>query len=153
MVQTIKQKKDPQALKAKVHSEVIDYDFDVKKYPLTPGVEEQVQQDHCLISPLLPKESTKGGIILATSTMQAAEHLAQLGRIEAVGPLWYGLSPWDRVPEEKRLKVGDFVAFRAYSSAKIGLNDKFLITPLSAILWQFSPEALSAKGVDLKIYA
>lgn len=141
------------ALKAKTSSEVFDFDFNVAEFPLAEGTESRVQADRCLISPVIPKETTRGGIILAHQTQEAATFLAQAGQIVAVGPLWYQMSPFDRIPEEDRLKPGDFVTFQPYQSFKMDLDSRFLVTPLTALLWKFDPVALKEKGIDLQIYS
>lgn len=72
-----------------------------------------------LVQIRLPKEVSKGGIILSTYSKEAEQDNTQVAKVIAVGPLAYKnretMTPW---PEGAWAKEGDFIFVPKYAGAR-----------------------------------
>lgn len=128
---------------AKLKAEAFLFDFDVDDFP--EGCSTPLQ-DLCVIAPLKPKEKTKGGIILAESTKEVGDYIAQFGRIERIGEFFYETGAFKEA--KTKPKVGDYVQFLPYNGRRFDVNGmKFYLLTQKDLLQIINPE------FDLQIYS
>jgi len=126
-------------LAAKVKAEPMIYDFDVDEFPIECSTP---LQDICVIAPLKPKEKTAGGIILAPTTTEIGDYIAQFGRIERVGEFFYETGAFKEA--KVKPKVGDYVQFVPYNGRRFDVKGaKFFLLTSKDILQIINPEFTS----------
>ena len=94
------------------------------------GLEEKYKKQHedlpkptgwrLLVLPFKMKDKTKGGIVLAESTLEKQQVASQCGLILAMGPQCY--MDKERYPEGPWCKVGDWVMFARYAGSRIKIE-------------------------------
>jgi co-chaperonin GroES (HSP10) len=92
------------------------------QFPDSFPIEYTPSINYCLVGKARPKEQTKGGIIMPDSTVKGDQTLSQVGKIMAVGPLFYGIGSAKLVPDDDVPKVGDFVYFMPYTGNRMKLR-------------------------------
>ena len=138
------------AMRPKASPEVFEYEFESS--PL-PSEAITILRHYCIVAPLKAKEKTSGGIILPDQSRQVEEYLAQYGKLEAIGELFYktgALADCVNVP-----KIGDYVQFKPYTGRRWDCKEKgekdfrpFLIMQDSDIIGVVNPAV-----IEYKIYA
>ena len=73
-----------------------------------------------LVLPFKMKEKTKGGIVLAETTLERQQVASQVGLVMAMGPQCY--ADKDRYPEGPWCKVKDWVMFARYAGSRIKIE-------------------------------
>jgi len=73
-----------------------------------------------LVLPFKMKDKTKGGIVLAESTLEKQQVASQCGLILAMGPQCY--QDKERYPEGPWCKKGDWVMFARYAGSRIKIE-------------------------------
>ena len=73
-----------------------------------------------LVLPFKMKDKTKGGIVLADSTLEKQQVASQCGLILAMGPQCY--QDKERYPEGPWCKVGEWVMFARYAGSRIKIE-------------------------------
>ena len=73
-----------------------------------------------LVLPFKMKEKTKGGIVLAETTLERQQVASQVGLVMAMGPQCY--ADKDRYPEGPWCKVNDWVMFALYAGSRIKIE-------------------------------
>ncbi len=91
-----------------------------------------------LVLPVKPPKASRGGIIIPAQAREAEEHLQQLGRVAALGPLagrsWkFASDPLDYLrilcglPVRHMPAVGDWVVFNRYTGQRMEYKGTRLI--------------------------
>lgn len=93
-------------------------DLERLELPL-PGVEPLFWR--ILVAPVRPQQTTKGGIILADQTFEAAEHLNYIGMVVAIGA---GAMQHQRLKEGYEnagppFALGNWVIYKRYAGLKM----------------------------------
>ena len=73
-----------------------------------------------LVLPFKMKDKTKGGLVLADSTLEKQQVASQCGLILAMGPQCY--KDKERYPEGPWCKVGEWVMFARYAGSRIKIE-------------------------------
>ena len=73
-----------------------------------------------LVLPFKMKEKTKGGLVLAETTLEKQQVASQCGNVLAVGPHAY--EDKERFPNGPWCKVGDWVMFARYAGSRIKIE-------------------------------
>ena len=79
-----------------------------------------------LVEPIVPKETSEGGIILAAQTISESEITTAIGKVVQLGSMAYKSktrSGLNLDEEPNKAKVGDYVLFNAISGHKIRLKN------------------------------
>jgi co-chaperonin GroES (HSP10) len=108
-------------LAAKVDSETPFIQMECPELP--ERYRDKALKNLCIVSLAKIAEKSKGGIILTPSAKEATEYASQIGRIEAVGPLFYEKKRWGDGAINPP-KVGEFVYFAPYTGRRFTLNDE-----------------------------
>ena len=100
---------------------------EAKPEPLNPdNIKSQVDQLpepsgwRLLVLPFTPKEKTKGGLIMAETTLERQQVASQTGLVLRMGPDCY--RDKDRYPEGPWCKEGDWVMFARYAGSRIKIE-------------------------------
>ncbi len=95
------------------------------KFPELPeDFKIQPLMNKALIVKALPEEK-RGSILVAEDTRLKDMTLCQIGKILAVGPLWYAHGTLADIPRDQIPKVGDIVYFSPYEGiARLGMKDQ-----------------------------
>ena len=73
-----------------------------------------------LVLPFKMKEKTKGGLVLAETTLEKQQVASQVGLVMAMGPQCY--TDKERYPNGPWCKVGDWVVFARYAGSRIEIE-------------------------------
>ena len=73
-----------------------------------------------LVLPFKMKEKTKGGLVLAETTLERQQVASQVGLVLAMGPQCY--QDKERYPEGPWCKVNDWVMFARYAGSRIKID-------------------------------
>ena len=73
-----------------------------------------------LLLPFKMKEKTKGGLVLAETTLERQQVASQVGLVLAMGPQCY--KDKERYPEGPWCKVNDWVMFARYAGSRIKID-------------------------------
>ena len=73
-----------------------------------------------LVLPFKMKEKTKGGLVLAETTIERQQVASQVGLVLAMGPQCY--KDKERYPEGPWCKKGDWVVFARYAGSRIQID-------------------------------
>jgi len=73
-----------------------------------------------LVLPFKMKEKTKGGIVLAETTLERQQVASQVGLVMAMGPDCY--KDKERYPDGPWCKVNDWVMFARYAGSRIKID-------------------------------
>jgi len=73
-----------------------------------------------LVLPFKMKETTKGGIVLAETTLERQQVASQVGLVMAMGPQCY--KDKERYPEGPWCKEKDWVMFARYAGSRIKID-------------------------------
>ena len=73
-----------------------------------------------LVLPFKMKEKTKGGLVLAETTLERQQVASQVGLVMAMGPQCY--KDKERYPEGPWCKVKDWVMFARYAGSRIKIE-------------------------------
>ena len=73
-----------------------------------------------IVLPFKMKEKTKGGIVLAETTLERQQVASQVGLVLAMGPQCY--KDKERYPEGPWCKVNDWVMFARYAGSRIKID-------------------------------
>ena len=73
-----------------------------------------------LVLPFKMEEKTKGGIVLAETTLERQQVASQCGLILAMGPQCY--ADKERYPEGPWCKVNDWIMFARYAGSRIKIE-------------------------------
>ena len=73
-----------------------------------------------LVLPFKMKEKTKGGVIMANTSLERQQLAAQCANVLAVGPDAY--RDKDRYPQGPWCKVGDWIIFARYAGSRIKIE-------------------------------
>jgi chaperonin GroES len=73
-----------------------------------------------LVLPFKMKEKTKGGIVLAETTLERQQVASQVGLVLAMGPQCY--KDKERYPEGPWCKVNDWVMFARYAGSRVKIE-------------------------------
>ena len=73
-----------------------------------------------LVLPFKMKEKTKGGLVLAETTLEKQQVASQVGLVMAMGPQCY--KDKERYPEGPWCKVKDWVMFARYAVSRIKID-------------------------------
>ena len=73
-----------------------------------------------LVLPFKMKEKTKGGVIIADTSLERQQLAAQCANVLAVGPDAY--RDKDRYPQGPWCKVGDWIVFARYAGSRIKIE-------------------------------
>ena len=73
-----------------------------------------------LVLPFKMKETTKGGIVLAETTLERQQVASQVGLVMAMGPDCY--KDKERYPDGPWCKVKDWVMFARYAGSRIKID-------------------------------
>ena len=73
-----------------------------------------------LVLPFKMKEKTKGGLVLAETTLERQQVASQVGLVLAMGPQCY--KDKERYPEGPWCKVNDWVMFARYAGSRIKID-------------------------------
>ena len=73
-----------------------------------------------LVLPFKMKEKTKGGVIMANTSLERQQLAAQCANVLAVGPDAY--RDKDRYPQGPWCKVGDWIIFARYAGSRIRIE-------------------------------
>ena len=73
-----------------------------------------------LVLPFKMKEKTKGGLVLAETTIEKQQVASQVGLVMAMGPQCY--KDKERYPEGPWCKVNDWVMFARYAGSRIKID-------------------------------
>ena len=73
-----------------------------------------------LVLPFKMKEKTKGGLVLAESTLEKQQVASQCGLVLAMGPQCY--KDKERYPDGPWCKVKDWVMFARYAGSRIKID-------------------------------
>ena len=73
-----------------------------------------------IVLPFKMKEKTKGGLVLAETTLEKQQVASQCGLVMAMGPQCY--KDKERYPEGPWCKVNDWVMFARYAGSRIKID-------------------------------
>ena len=73
-----------------------------------------------MVLPFKMKEKTKGGLVLAETTLEKQQVASQCGLVLAMGPQCY--KDKERYPEGPWCKVNDWVMFARYAGSRIKID-------------------------------
>ena len=73
-----------------------------------------------LVLPFKMKEKTKGGLVLAETTLEKQQVASQVGLVMAMGPDCY--ADKDRYPDGPWCKVKDWVMFARYAGSRVKIE-------------------------------
>ena len=73
-----------------------------------------------LVLPFTPKEKTKGGLVLAETTLEKQQVASQVGLVMAMGPQCY--QDKERYPEGPWCKEKDWIMFARYAGSRIKID-------------------------------
>ena len=73
-----------------------------------------------LVLPFKMKDKTKGGLVLAETTLERQQVASQVGLVMAMGPQCY--KDKERYPEGPWCKVKDWVMFARYAGSRIKID-------------------------------
>ena len=73
-----------------------------------------------LVLPFKMKEKTKGGVIMASTSLERQQLAAQCANVLAIGPDAY--KDRDRYPQGPWCKVGDWIIFARYAGSRIKIE-------------------------------
>ena len=73
-----------------------------------------------MVLPFKMKEKTKGGIVLAETTLERQQVASQVGLVLAMGPQCY--KDKERYPEGPWCKVNDWVMFARYAGSRVKIE-------------------------------
>ena len=73
-----------------------------------------------IVLPFKMKEKTKGGLVLAETTLEKQQVASQVGLVLAMGPQCY--KDKERYPEGPWCKVNDWVMFARYAGSRIKID-------------------------------
>ena len=73
-----------------------------------------------IVLPFKMKEKTKGGLVLAETTLERQQVASQVGLVLAMGPQCY--QDKERYPEGPWCKVNDWVMFARYAGSRIKID-------------------------------
>ena len=73
-----------------------------------------------LVLPFKMKEKTKGGLVLAETTLEKQQVASQVGLVMAMGPDCY--ADKERYPEGPWCKVKDWVMFARYAGSRLKID-------------------------------
>ena len=73
-----------------------------------------------IVLPFKMKEKTKGGLVLAETTIERQQVASQVGLVLAMGPQCY--KDKERYPEGPWCKVNDWVMFARYAGSRIKID-------------------------------
>ena len=73
-----------------------------------------------IVLPFKMKEKTKGGLVLAETTLERQQVASQVGLVLAMGPQCY--KDKERYPEGPWCKVNDWVMFARYAGSRIKID-------------------------------
>ena len=73
-----------------------------------------------MVLPFKMKEKTKGGLVLAETTIERQQVASQVGLVLAMGPQCY--KDKERYPEGPWCKVNDWVMFARYAGSRIKID-------------------------------
>jgi len=102
----------PESLKHKLALEE-KYKEETEKLPKPTGW-------RILVLPFKMKEKTKGGVIIADTSLERQQLAAQCANVLAVGPDAY--RDKDRYPQGPWCKVGDWIVFARYAGSRIKIE-------------------------------
>ena len=102
----------PESLKHKLALEE-KYKEETEKLPKPTGW-------RILVLPFKMKEKTKGGVIIADTSLERQQLAAQCANVLAVGPDAY--RDRDRYPQGPWCKVGDWIIFARYAGSSIKIE-------------------------------
>jgi chaperonin GroES len=102
----------PESLKHKLALEE-KYKEETEKLPKPTGW-------RILVLPFKMKEKTKGGVIMANTSLERQQLAAQCANVLAVGPDAY--RDKDRYPQGPWCKVGDWIIFARYAGSRIKIE-------------------------------
>jgi len=102
----------PESLKHKLALEE-KYKEETEKLPKPTGW-------RILVLPFKMKEKTKGGVIMANTSLERQQLAAQCANVLAVGPDAY--RDKDRYPQGPWCKVGDWIVFARYAGSRIKIE-------------------------------
>ena len=91
----------------------------VKKSEKEPKLPHQTGW-RLLVLPFKMKETTKGGIVLAETTLERQQVASQVGLVMAMGPQCY--QDKERYPEGSWCKTNDWVMFARYAGSRIKID-------------------------------
>ena len=92
----------------------------VKKIEKEIGKIPQPTGWRIMVLPFKMKEKTKGGIVLAETTLERQQVASQCGLILAMGPQCY--ADKERYPEGPWCKVNDWIMFARYAGSRIKIE-------------------------------
>ena len=92
----------------------------VKKIEKEIGKIPQPTGWRIMVLPFKMKEKTKGGIVLAETTLERQQVASQCGLVLAMGPQCY--KDKERYPEGPWCKVNDWVMFARYAGSRIKID-------------------------------
>ena len=92
----------------------------VKKIEKEIGKIPQPTGWRIMVLPFKMKEKTKGGIVLAETTLERQQVASQCGLILAMGPQCY--KDKERYPEGPWCKVNDWIMFARYAGSRIKIE-------------------------------
>ena len=92
----------------------------VKKIEKEIGKISQPTGWRIMVLPFKMKEKTKGGIVLAETTLERQQVASQCGLILAMGPQCY--ADKERYPEGPWCKVNDWIMFARYAGSRIKIE-------------------------------
>ena len=92
----------------------------VKKSKKEEGKVPQPTGWRLLVLPFKMKEKTKGGLVLAETTLEKQQVASQCGLVLAMGPDCY--RDKERYPEGPWCKVNDWVMFARYAGSRIKID-------------------------------
>ena len=87
--------------------------IDVNDLPDIPGY-------HVLVQPVIVKEKTKGGIIIAETSLERQQVASQCGLVLRMGPDCY--TDKERYPDGPWCKEKDWVIFARYAGSRIKIE-------------------------------
>ncbi len=102
-----------------------------------------------LVLPFKIKEKTKGGLVLAETTLERQQVASQVGLVMAMGPQCY--KDKERYPEGPWCKVKDWVMFARYAGSRIKIDggEMRLLNDDEVLATMDSPEAVSSTHLTL----
>jgi chaperonin GroES len=92
----------------------------VKKIEKEIGKIPQPTGWRIMVLPFKMKEKTKGGIVLAETTLERQQVASQCGLVLAMGPQCY--ADKERYPEGPWCKVNDWIMFARYAGSRIKIE-------------------------------
>ena len=92
----------------------------VKKIEKEIGKIPQPTGWRIMVLPFKMKEKTKGGIVLAETTLERQQVASQCGLVLAMGPQCY--ADKERYPEGPWCKVNDWIMFARYAGSRIKID-------------------------------